>query len=55
MFHVKCVCWKNFEQIDIDMAYLHVFLITIDEMDIAAELYLEPLQRYVLERFYGKS
>ena len=25
VFHVKCVCWKIFEQIGVGMAYLHVF------------------------------
>ena len=33
MFHVKCICWKIFEQTGIGMAYLHVFLIPMYEID----------------------
>ena len=38
----KCIHWKIFEQIGIGKAYLHVFLMTIGEIDTAAEVYLEP-------------
>ena len=34
--------WKNFEQIGIDKAYLHVFLMTMREIDTATEVYLKP-------------
>ena len=34
------------EQIGIDMIYLHIFLITIHEIDTAAEVHLEPSQTY---------
>ena len=40
-----------FEQISIGMAYLHVFLITMREIDTAAEVYLELPQTYMLELF----
>ena len=30
----KCIRCKMFEQIDIGMAYLHVFLITMHEIDL---------------------
>ena len=33
------------------MAYLHVFLITMHETNTAAEVYLEPFQRYMIEHF----
>ena len=33
------------------MAYLHVFLITVYEIDAAAEVYLELFQTYMLELF----
>ena len=55
MFHVKCFRWKIFEQIGIGMAYLHVFLITMHEIDTAAEVYLELFQTYMLELFCGNS
>ena len=54
MFHVKCICWKIFEQIGIGMAYLHVFLITMYETDTAAEVYLEPFPTYMFELFLQK-
>ena len=34
----KGIRWKIFEQIGIGMAYLHVFLITMHEIDTAAEV-----------------
>ena len=46
MFHLSV-----FEQIGIGMAYLHVFLITMHEIDTAAEVYLEPFQTYLIELF----
>ena len=42
---------KNIEQIGIGMAYLHVFLITMHEIDKAAEVYLEPFQIYMIGLF----
>ena len=54
MFHAKCICWKIFEHIGIGMAYLHVFLITMYEIDTAAEMYLEPLPTYMFELFSAK-
>ena len=42
----KCIPSKIFEQIGIGMLYLHVFLITIHDIDTAAEVYLEPFQKY---------
>ena len=44
-----------FEQISLGMAYLHVFLITMHEIDTAAEVYLTPFQTYMLELFYENS
>ena len=38
----ECIHWKIFEQIGIGKAYLHVFLITMREIDTAAEVHLEP-------------
>ena len=32
----KCIPWETFEQIGIDMFYLHIFLITMHEIDTAA-------------------
>ena len=37
------------------MVYLHVFLITIHEIDTAAEVYVEIFQTYVLELFCENS
>ena len=54
MFHVKCICWKFFEQIGIGMAYLHDFLIAMHEIDTAAEMYLEPFPTYMFELFLQK-
>ena len=51
----KCIRWKIFEQIGIGMAYLHVFLITIHEIDVPSEVYLEPFQRYMIELFCENS
>ena len=42
----KCIPWKIMEQIEIDMIYFHIFLITIHEIDTAAEVHLEPSQTY---------
>ena len=39
MFHVKYTCWKIFEQIGIGMTNLHVFLVTMHEIDTAAEVF----------------
>ena len=39
MFHVS---GKIFEQTGIDKAYLHVFLMTMREIDTATEVYLKP-------------
>ena len=38
----KYIHWKIFEQIGIGKAYLHVFLLTMREIDTAADVYLEP-------------
>ena len=54
MFHAKCICWKIFEQIGIGMTCLHVFLITMHEIDAAAEMYLEPFPTYMFEFFFVK-
>ena len=54
MFHAECICWKIFEQIGIGMAYLHTFLITMHEIDTAAEMYLEPFPTYMFELFLQK-
>ena len=43
--------WKIFEQIDIGMLYLHIFLITMHEIDAGAEVYLELFQTYIIEIF----
>ena len=39
MFHMSV---KKFGQIGIGMAYLHIFLITIHEIDTGTEVYFEP-------------
>ena len=39
MFHMSV---KKFGQIGIGMAYLHIFLITIHEIDTVTEVYFEP-------------
>ena len=38
----KGIHWKIFEQIGIGKTYLHVFLMTMREIDRAAEVHLEP-------------
>ena len=38
----KFVYWKIFQQIGIGKVYLCAFLITMLEIDTAAEVYLEP-------------
>ena len=44
-----------FEQIGISMAYIHVFfLVTMHEIDTAAEVYLELSQTYMLKLFLRK-
>ena len=55
MFHAKCICWKIFEQIGIGMAYLHVFSITMHEIDTAAEVYIELFPAYIIELFRKNS
>ena len=47
----KCIPWYIWEQIGIDMLYLHIFLITMHEIDTAAEVDLEPFQTYMIEIF----
>ena len=54
MFHGKCVRWKISEQIGISMAYLHVFLIAMHEIDTAEKLYLEHFQIYIYLSFFAK-
>ena len=51
----KCIPWETFEQIGIDMVYLHIFLITVHEIDAAALVHLEPFQTYVIETFCENS
>ena len=46
-FHIKCICWKIFEQIGIGMAYLFflwLILIAMHGIDTAAGVYVEPFQ-----------
>ena len=47
----KCIPSKIFEQISICIHYLHVFIITLQEIDTAAEVSLEPSPTYMLEFF----
>ena len=54
MFHVKCICWKIIEQIGIGVDYLHVFLITMHEIDTAAKVYLKSFPTYMFELFFAK-
>ena len=35
------------------MLYLHVFLITMHQIDRAAEVHLEPFQTYMIAIFFG--
>ena len=51
----KCIPWKIFEQIGIDMLYLDIFLITMHEKDTTAEVLLEPFQTYMTEIFCENS
>ena len=51
----KCIPWWIFEQIGIDMLYLHIFLITMHGIDTAAEVQLEPFQTYMIEIFCKNS
>ena len=44
-----------FEQISLANGLLHIFLITMHEIDTAAEVYLTPFQTYMLELFYENS
>ena len=53
--HGSVFAEKSFEQIGIAMAYLHVFLITMHEIDTAAEVYLEPFPTYMFELFCKNS
>ena len=51
MFHARV-----FEQIGIDIIlYLHSFLITMHEIDTAAEVHLEPFQTFMIEIFCEDS
>ena len=36
------------------MAYLHVFLTTMQETDTATNMYLEPFPTYMFESFFAK-
>ena len=36
------------------MAYLHVFLTTMQETDTATNMYLEPFPTYMFEPFFAK-
>ena len=42
---------KIFEQISICIHYLHVFIITLQEIDTSAEMSLEASPTYMLEFF----
>ena len=42
------------EHIRIGMLYLHIFLITMHEIDTAAEVYLESFLTYMFELFLQK-
>ena len=53
-FSSKCISWKIFKLIGIDMLYLHIFLITMHQIDTAAEVPLEPFQTYMIEIFLRK-
>ena len=47
---------RVFEQIGIDIIlYLHSFLITMHEIDTAAEVHLEPFQTFMIEIFCENS
>ena len=47
MFHwVMFIRWNIFEQVGIGMTYLRVFLITMHEIDTAAEVHLQHFQTY---------
>ena len=51
MFHARV-----FEQIGVDIIlYLHSFLITMHEIDTAAEVHLELFQTYMIELFCENS
>ena len=55
--YVSCKVFllKNIEQLGIGMAYLHVFLTTMHEIDTAAEVYLELFQKYMFVLFCENS
>ena len=44
-----------FEEIVIDMLYLHIFLVTMHEIDTVAEVHLELFQTYMIEFFCENS
>ena len=46
-----CIPWSIFEQIGIDMLYLHIFL----NYNTATEVYLEPIQTYMIRIFCENS
>ena len=45
----KCIRWKIIEQAGIGKACLQFFLMTMREIDTAADLDLEPFQTYTIE------
>ena len=53
-FFVRVVRNQNQGYFSSDMLYLHIFLITMHQIDTAAEVPLEPFQTYMIEIFLRK-
>ena len=52
MFHVSAFPERSLNRLVlVAILYLHMFLITMHEIDTAAEVYLEPFQTYM--RFFA--
>ena len=56
MFHVSAFPESSLNRLVlVAILYLHMFLITMHEIDTAAEVYLEPFQTYMIEIFCENS
>ena len=53
MFHIKCIPEKSLNRLVLVRLIFKFFLITMYEIDTAAEVYLEPFQTYMVEPFFS--
>ena len=51
----KCIPRKSLNRLVFGMLYLHIFLITLHEIDTAAKVYLQLFQTYMIELFCENS